>query len=160
MITSRRDYILRIIDEVTRILARIIFKRRTGADHEALEIVIEGFQRLFNLQPDQIFQFTPDHHFVMLTLDEPPEIARDKVLLYAALSAEAGGIYQKMGNEKMARATFTNALRFTLKARTFAIDSALPQFAPNVDDLIAKLGADTLDVETRALLEGGPSATP
>lgn len=152
MITSRRDYLLRIIEEITQMVARIVFKRRVGADQEALQIVVQGFQRLFNMPAEQLFTFTPDHHFVMLTLDEPPDIARDKVLLYAALSNEAGQIYRKMGNEAMARATFTNALRFALKARTFAVDGPAPEFAPKVEDLVAALGADTLDEETKALL--------
>ncbi len=157
MITSRNDYILRIIDEVTRILARIIFKRRAGADQEALETVIEGFQRLFSLQADQIFQLTPEHHFVMLTLDEPPDIARDKVLLYAALSAEAGRIYKKLGNAQMAHATFTNALRFCLRSREFVSDIAPPELAPKPDELIAELGGpESLDAETKSLLTEAP----
>ena len=59
MLTSRRDYILRVIDEVGRLLARITFKRKAGADQEALETVVVGFQRLFNLDADQIFLLTP-----------------------------------------------------------------------------------------------------
>ena len=156
MINSRRDYILRIIDEISRMIARIVFKRQAGADQEALEIVVQGFQRLFNLQPEQLFQFTPDHHYVMLTLDEPPDIARDKVLLYAALNAEAGQIYAKMGNQAMARTTLTNALQFALKAREIKCDAPLPDFAPNIEALADTLGRDSLDEATRAML--GPIA--
>jgi hypothetical protein len=156
MITSRRDYLLRIIDEISQMIARIVFKRRVGADQEALQIVVQGFQRLFNLPADQLFTMTPDHHFVMLTLDEPPDVARDKVLIYAALSNEAGQIYRKLGNEQMARATFTNALRFALKAQTFAVDSPPPDFAPKVGELVAALGAETLDPETKALIASQP----
>lgn len=154
MITSRRDYILRIIDEVSRLIARIVFKRRAGADQEALEIVVQSFERLFNLQRDQLFQFTPDQQYVMLTLDEPPDVARDKILLYAALSAEAGRTYSKMGNQRMAQATFLNALRFTLKSRDYAVETPVPEFAPKVDELVALAGGlDTLDPDTRALLD-------
>src|SRR5436190_15857156 len=116
MLTSRRDYILRIIDEVGRILTRVVFKRRNNADQEALETVVSGFQRLFNFDDDRVFQFTPDQHYEMLTRDETPEDAREKILLYAALSAEAGAIYTKLGNRALARATSLNALRFTLRA--------------------------------------------
>lgn len=160
MITSRRDYILRIIDEVSRLIARIIFKRREGADQEALETVVQGFERLFSMQRDQLFQFTPDHHFVMLTLDEPPENARDKVLVYAALSAEAGRTYSKLGNHTMARATFLNALRFALKARAYAVATPPPRFAPDIKELAATLDPETLDPETRALLDRSGFATP
>jgi hypothetical protein len=145
MITSRRDYLLRMIDEITRMIARIVFKRRGGADQEALEIVVQGFERLFNLDRNQVFQFTPDQQFAMLTLDEPPEIARDKVLLYAALSAEAGWTYHKMGQQRMATATFMNAVRFALRSRAYQVDTPLPDYAPKVEDLVAMIGDDRLD---------------
>lgn len=153
MITSRRDYILRIIDEVTRLLARVIFKRRAGADQEALEVMVQSCERLFSLERDQLFQFTPEQHFAMLTENEPPEIARNKVLLYGALNAEAGAIYEKMGNQQMARATLMNALRQTLKARSLGVDAPLPDYAPNISEIVATLGADTLDPETAAMLK-------
>src|SRR3954471_19760699 len=119
MITSRRDYILRIIDEVGRLLARVVFKRKAGADQEALETIVAGFERLLSLPGDQIFSLTPDRHYEMLTGDSgaEPEDTRDKVLLYAALSAEAGAIYAKQGNLPLARATRLSALRFALRAR-------------------------------------------
>ncbi len=152
MITSRRDYILRIIDEVGRMLARIVMKRRGGDDQEALELVVQSFERLFNLERDQLFQFHPDQQFLILTRDEPAEIARDKVLLYAAISVEAGRIYEKMGNAKLARATFTNALKFAVKSRTFGADGPLPEYAPSIDELLGIVGHDALDAETAALL--------
>ncbi len=153
MITSRRDYILRIIDEVTQLLARLIFKRKAGADHEALEIVIQGCERLFSLERDKLFQFTPEQHFAMLTEQEPVEIARDKVLLYAALNAEAGKIYTKLGNRELARATFTNALRFALKSRAIPSAEPRPKYAPEIDEIVDALGIETLDPETRSLLK-------
>lgn len=153
MITSRRDYILRIIDEVSRLIERLVFKRHSGADQEALELTVQGFERLFNLPREQLFQFTPDQQFVMLTLDEPPEIARDKVLLYAALSDQAGRTYTKMGNQRMALATYANALRFAVKARTIKVDAPLPEFAPKIDELVALVGPDRIDPDIAALLK-------
>lgn len=151
MITSNRDYILRIIDEISRMVARIIFKRGAGADDEALELVVQGYERLFNLERNQLFQFTPDQQFAMLTRDEPPDVARDKILLYAALSTEAGRIYSKIGNRRLADATFQNALRFDLKARRFPTEAPLPQFAPDTWELVSLAGGPSaLDPETAA----------
>jgi len=159
MITSRRDYLLRIIDEVSRILGVIIFKHRAGADQEALETVVTGFQRLFGLDADQIFLLTPEQHYTMLTDDEEvPEFARDKVLLYAALSAQAGEIYAKMGNRAMARATRLNALRFTLKARAQFSAENFPVYAPDIPTLLAALADEPLDAVTAELLRSGGSA--
>ena len=154
MITSRRDYILRIIDEVGRLLARVVLKRKGGADQEALETVVAGFQRLFSLDGDQIFLLTPEHHYGLLTSDPAatPEDARDKVLLYAALSAEAGAIYAKQGNVALARATRLNALRFALRARAEFPQEGLPAYAPDVAALLSALGSEPLDEDTAELV--------
>lgn len=153
MITSRRDYIVRIIEEVGRLLARVTTRRRKdGTDEAALETIVFGLQRLFNLDADQIFLLTPDRHFELLIDEESPEFARDKVLLYAALSAEAGHIYVRKGSQALARATFATALRFTLKARARFSTDGLPDYAPKIPDLLAALQDAPLDPETEELL--------
>jgi len=163
MITSRRDYMMRILEEVGRLLARVTFKRKKGdSDAAALETVVFGLQRLFGLDADQIFLLTPDQHFAMLSVDETPEIARDKILLYAALCSEAGHVYRRQGNQALARATLTNALRFALKARAGFPLEGVPEFAPNVDDLLALLVDEPLDPVTAKLLNepGSRDASP
>ncbi len=153
MLTSRRDYIVRIIEEVGRLLAMAVFKRQAGGDQQALETVVQGFTRLFQLDADQIFLLTPNQHYQMLVDEaETPEFARDKVLLYAALSAEAGTIYAKLGNATMARITRRNALRFALKARANFSTDGLPDYAPKIPELLAALGDEPLDPEIQALL--------
>ena len=154
MITSRRDYLIRILEEVARLLARVTFKRQRGdTDDAELETVVFGLQRLFGLDADQIFLLTPDQHFDLLAdTDDSPEFARNRILLYAALSAEAGHIYSRQGNRPMARATFTNALRFTLKARAKYPADGLPEYAPNIGELLTALSDEPLDAETSKLL--------
>lgn len=153
MLTSRRDYILRIIDEVGRILARVVFKRRAGSDQEALEGVVLGCERLFGLDADQIFLLSPEQQVARLTEDAPPELARDKMLLYAALNAEAGRIYQRLGRAPLARASFTLALRLTIKARVRFPTDALPDYAPKVPDLVSALAGEPLDPDTAELVK-------
>jgi hypothetical protein len=152
MLTSRRDYIMRIIDEVSRILARVVFKRRDGADQEALESVLGGFERLCQLDGDKLFQLTPDQHYAMLADEEVLEIARDKILLYAALAAEAGLIYDHMGKPEQARATRITALRFVLKAQLNYSSDNLPIYAPNRASLLKAVAGSPLDPTTAALL--------
>lgn len=144
---------MRLLEEIGRLLARVSAKRRKGdSDDAALETVVFGLQRLFNLDADQIFLLQPEQHFALLADEEDPGFARDKILLYAALSAEAGHIYKRLGNPALARATFINALRFTLKARAKYSSEGLPGYAPKVDDLLAALSGEPLDAETARLL--------
>ena len=152
MLTSRRDYILRLIDEVGRLLTQAIFKQKAGAGEAALQTIVMACERLFGLEGDKLFQFTPAQHFLMLTEGETPAAARDKVLLYAALNREAGILYDQVGNRQLTQATRLNALRFTLRARTEFPDHSLPEFAPQVSTLLAELDDTPLDEETTTLL--------
>lgn len=152
MITSRRDYLLRIIDEAGRLLARAVLKRREGAPAEALESIVAACERLFSLEADKLFQFTPEQHYVMLLDGEEPVAGRDKILLYAALLVEAGQIYRATGKTAMARASTLNALRFVLHSRLELPAGDLPAFAPDIATLQAHLAGEPLDDETAELL--------
>jgi hypothetical protein len=153
MLTSRRDYILRIIDEVGELLARIVFHRTGRRPQDALQSVVEACERLFGLESSKLFQFTPEQQFTMLIEHEPPGIAAQKVLLYAALNAEAGKIYTTLGNQPMARASFVHALRLTLKAGVSFPQERWPAYAPRVPDLLEALKDAPLDPDTAALVE-------
>jgi hypothetical protein len=152
MLTSRRDYIQRIIDEVVEFLARVVFQRGKGCPEDAMQSVVQAGERLFGMDADQLFQFTPEQQFVMLTEHEPPEIAGQKALLFAALNAEAGKIYATLNNPKMARSCLINALRFTLKAQIEFPNDNPPSYAPRVPDLLDALKDAPLDADTAALL--------
>lgn len=150
---------MRIIEEVGRILARLSGQRRAGdSDDAALETVVFGLQRLFNLDADQIFLLTPEQHFDLLADGETPGMARAKILLYAALCAEAGRIYARQGALAKGRATFATALRFTLKAHARFSTDNLPDYAPRVADLLDALKDASLDAATAELLRAATAA--
>lgn len=155
MLTSRRDYLLRVIDEAARLLARVVLLRTQRRELDALESVVAGCERLFALPAPSLFQLSPEQQFLHLTLGvDDPVSARDRVLLYAALNAEAAEIYTTLGNVALAQASWANALRFTLRARelTGAAEAPPPPYAPAVSALRARLPAQALDPELTDLL--------
>jgi hypothetical protein len=159
MIRSRRDYLVRIIEEVGELLSRAVFQRQGGREQEALHSVVQSCERLFGLEGEQLFQFTPDQHFLMLTEGEEAGDAQRKVLIYAALNLEAGRNYAALKRPELARVSFLNALRFTLRARLSFPIATLPDYAPHVPELLALLKAEPLDPETAGLVRaaGVPS---
>jgi hypothetical protein len=160
MLTSRRDYLLRLIDEVGVFFRRALAKRQSQQPQDALEAVVAGCERLFDMPAAQLFQFTPDQHVRLLARDEPTGQARDKILLYAALCAEAGRVYSDLNNADLARGSLLNALRLTLRAhREFADPAPLPVYTPDPAALADTLGRDTLDPETTAWLRESPPAS-
>ncbi len=162
MLRSRRDYLLRIIDEVGEFLARAVFKRKAGREQESFQSIVQACERLFGLEADALFQFDPDQHFAMLTKGSEPDQACAQVLLYAALNLEAGRNYAALKRPELARVSFLNALRFTLRARVAFPTGTPSAYAPDVPTLLALLTDQPLDDETAELLRQtaamGPSA--
>lgn len=153
MLTSRRDYLLRIIDEVGRLLARVLLKRREGRGQEALQTIVQASERLFGLEAHELFQFTPEQQFLRLTQGEPPEEARAKVLIYAALNREAGRCYADLNKPDLARASYVNALRFACRARIAFREITAPlSYAPSISELLELLGNEPLDDDSAALV--------
>ena len=159
MPASRRDYILTLIDQLGELLAQAIAKRKktpltgTAQAHQALQSVIQSCERLFGLEGAQLFQFTPDQHIAMLADGEAPEVARDKILLYSALCAEAGEVYATLGKPAVAQQSRLNALRLTLRARSEFPGGDLPLFAVEPAELLAALKGVPLDPETKQLVD-------
>ena len=151
-----RDYLLRLIEQVGQLLARVIEQRQNHAPQEALQSVMAACERLFGLSAVEVFQHTPDQHIRMLADGETPETARDKILMYAALNAEAGRCYAELSNPPFAQQSFHNALRLTLRARRDYPADRWPSFAPKIDDLLLLLGDTPLDEDTATLLASAP----
>ncbi|HYP17318.1 MAG TPA: hypothetical protein VEQ65_08920 [Opitutus sp.] len=148
----QRDYILRIIEQVGQFLSRVIQQRENHAPQEALQSVMAGCERLFGLEAVQLFQFTPDQHVAMLTEGETSENARNKILIYASLCAEAGKCYALLGQPRVAHASFLTALRLALKAHLLQPADDWPDYAPSLSELLSLLGDEPLDAETAELL--------
>jgi hypothetical protein len=163
---GRRDYLLTLIEQVGEMLAQLIAKRRRHEGDanqrvpipaEALQSVIHGCERLFGMEAAHLFQFTPEQHVLMLAEGETPENARTKILLYAALCAEAGHAYVALGKPAMAQHSFLNALRLTLQAKRLYGVEDQPAFALETADLLALLKDVPIDPETAELLKTEPT---
>jgi hypothetical protein len=111
------------------------------------------------MEGDKLFQLTPDGHYELLVDPENHEFSRDRILLYAALAAEAGLIYEHMGRPDQARATRITALRFVLKAEINYAGDNLPTYTPNRASLLKALSSEPLDSTTASLLAAAEAKT-
>jgi hypothetical protein len=150
-----------MIDEVARLLSRLMARGELVKPEESQLTLTLAFERLFGREAVQIFQLTPDQQYLLLGEGEPPDAARDKRLLYAALNAEAARLYDRLGRTELARASRLNALRFALRASQDCPNGDLPAYAPDPSALVTELGATGLDPETADLVRAagsGPGA--
>jgi hypothetical protein len=147
----QRDYLLRLIEQAGLMLRRAIEQRERRSPQEALQSVMAGCERLFGLEAVELFRLTPDQHYAMLTAEGAPD-AREKVLIYAALNAEAARAFLQLNQPAHARQSFVNALRLVLQARLAFPADGWPDYAPREADLLAALAGEPLDADTAALL--------
>lgn len=148
----QRDYILRLIEQVGQFLSRVIQQREASAPQAALQSIMAACERLFGMEAVQIFQFTPDQHAAMLADGEEPQTAHDKILMYAALNEQAGHCYVSLGQPALARQSFLNALRLSLKAQQQFPGFASPHYAPDPSTLLRQISATPLDDDTARMV--------
>jgi hypothetical protein len=148
----QRDYILRLIEQVAQLLSRAVRQREDNSPQESLQSIMAACERLFGVEAVQLFQFTPEQHVAMLADGEDPEVAHDKILMYAALNEQAGQCYQRLGQPTLSQQSFLNALRFSLKARHQFPGFDAPPFAPSEAQLLRAIGDLPLDSELQELI--------
>ncbi|HEY9154972.1 MAG TPA: hypothetical protein VIM69_07575 [Opitutaceae bacterium] len=112
---ARDDYILRMVDLLRQAIMQSIKLREKGRPDQAMFALMVAQEKLF-ARP--IAEFAPlplEEQLRLLMLDEPPEMARQKVLIYAKLLREAAINYEARDRPDLAENTFQLALNVALQ---------------------------------------------
>ena len=107
---ARDDYILRFLNLLREAISESIKLREKGRPDQAMFSLMVAQEKLF-ARP--IAEFAPmplEQQLRLLTLNEPPAMAREKVFGYARLLREAGFIYAAKSRQDLSEATFQLAL--------------------------------------------------
>jgi hypothetical protein len=110
---GRKDYILRMIEQLTEAIARVVGLKEAGKLDEALQLARETAGGIFGP--------------LLRTLDEVDSATAanlmgdgDKVSAYAALLAEQADIHERRGDARRARADHRRALEMYLERARLA----------------------------------------
>jgi hypothetical protein len=108
MSIGRKDYILRMIEQLSAVLAQVVGLKEAGKLDEALRLVRETADGIFGP--------------LLRTLDEVDSATAaslrgdsQKVAAYATLLAEQGNIHERKGDARRARADHRRALELYLE---------------------------------------------
>jgi hypothetical protein len=148
----QRDYLLRLIEEAAQVIAQITHLRQEGQPEQAVSAVIDALQKLFGLTVDELGTLDTDQLFGQLTLEESPENARDKCIIFAALNNQAGLAYADRDLPALAQPAFHLALVFTLRALTGFSRASPPAITPDIDVMLYHLEGFELPQSTLDLL--------
>src|SRR5262245_32865419 len=88
----RRDYILRMIEEFARALARINGLKKGQKWQEAAGTVDEEFQRLVGAGPEGVAKMSETELLGRIVAGEATQAVREKTLIVTTLLREAGDV--------------------------------------------------------------------
>lgn len=148
----RRDYILRMIEEFVRALARVHSLKENRRGSEAGEIIDQEFQRLIGRGPEAATQLSETELFACLVNDGPTHAVRDKAFMLATLLSEAGDLATEKGQWVEGQAYWLKALHVLLDVLGRGEVYECPEFVPKIEVLRSALGDQPLPARTLALL--------
>jgi len=133
MSMTQRDVILRMIQQLAEVFARVVGLKRTGRLDEAADLLKQTSNQLFGPVWDTLERLEPSSATMMLT-------GREKVSAYAMLTQHRAEIDDLKGDVWKAQAGYKRALELHLEAARLGSDvdvptrAALKTLRPRVDE--------------------------
>ena len=148
----RRDYILRMIEELAEALARIRSLKHGRRWAEAGDELDAEFKKLVGDGAQAVAQLSETELLARVMQGGPTHLVRDKTLMLSTLLTEAGDVAAAEGREDESRECYLKALHLLLDvlARNEAFEC--PGFVPKVETLVAALQSAPLPVRSAAML--------
>ena len=147
---TQKDYILRIAENVGRALAQIIYDKEIHDYQGALSLIDELCKQTVGAGSGFIHAISEETLLAMLTLLGILNV--EKALLIATLLQAEGDIYEDQGHPDAAYESYLKALNLFLEI--VLRDDHLHDLrcSPEVEDILGKLEAYELPLDTRRLL--------
>jgi len=147
---TQKDYILRIAENVGRALAQIIYHKEIQDYQGALSLIDELCKQTVGAGSGFIHAISEETLLAMLTLLGILNI--EKALLIATLLKTEGDIYEDQGNPDAAYESYLKALNLFLEILLRDDHLHDLRLSPEVEDILGKLEAYELPLDTRRLL--------
>lgn len=141
-----------MIEEFVRALARLRELRHAGQHEAAGALLDERFQALIGTGAEAVGTLSETELLARLLQGEPTQVIRDKCLLLVALLREAGELHASAGREDQARVCDLKAVHLLLEVLLREDATALPDFVPRLEMLLAGLRGQSLPPRTCAAL--------
>ena len=147
---TQKDYNPRVAEDVGRALAQIIYHKEIHDYQGALSLIDESFKQTVGADSGFIHAISEETLLAMITLLDVLNL--EKALLMATLLKAEGDIYEGQGNADEAYDSYLKSLHLFLEI--LLSDDYLHDLrcSAEVEDLLGKLEAYDLPLNTRRLL--------
>ncbi len=143
------DWLVQQISQFARVLAVILGLKKRREYDTAQETIEEALNTLLDLDLDKLLALSSTELFRRLTIAETTMVGREKVLFVAALLDQVGDIQAAQGQVEAGNACYIQALHLLLELILTDDHVSLPNYAPTVEQVLAKVDAEMLPLETR-----------
>lgn len=148
----RRDYILRMIEELIQVLSRINSLKRAQKWEDASAELTAELNRLVGSDPVAMIELSETELMAKIMQGEPTLAVRNKTLGITALLKEAGDIARGLQKPEQARAAYLKGLHLLLHALSSEDPLDVPAFVPRLDEFLLALNDLPLPLVTQGML--------
>jgi tetratricopeptide (TPR) repeat protein len=148
----RRDYILRMIEECIRALARINALKQGQRWNEASDELDAEFKKLLGEGAPAVARLSETDLLTRLMQEGPTHALRDKTLILTTLLKEAGDVAAAAERTEESREYYLKALHLLLDVLARGEVFECPEFVPKVEMLKKALRETPLSARMQALL--------
>ncbi|HZS79513.1 MAG TPA: DUF6483 family protein [Ktedonobacteraceae bacterium] len=134
---SQRDYILRLAEEVGRVLAQVIYRKQRQDYQGALNFIDEQYRQLLGMGAGFIHAAPEETLLALLTSFDT--LDTEKCWLVATMLKAEGELYELQDNENDSYYCFLKALNLFLEVLFMLNKSSHTEKTPEVEGLIARL---------------------
>jgi hypothetical protein len=165
MPAQKQDYLLRLIEELGRLMSEVVKLRKQGNHDAALHTLLMAQERLFGKPAQEFIPLSVEEQLRLLASGENPSNAREKRLMYAALLTEAGHTYTAREQTALASGAYQLALHILLLTTLRDPAPEAEEDRGRIAALLDLLADEELAAEVRSLLSqfqaaGENSQTP
>lgn len=148
----RRDYILRMIEDFAKAIARIRALKDDQQLTDASSLTEEEFKRISGLDSESVLRLSETELLARLIRSESMHAVPEQMSFLTTLLREAGDIAVARERIEDGRACYLKGLHLLLDSLLRGEAAELPEFVPKVDEFVAALADSELPVQTSALL--------
>jgi hypothetical protein len=148
----RRDYILRMIEEFARALARIRSLKQVERWQDAAGTLDEEFHRLLGTGPEGLAKLTETELLARIVQGEATQAVHDKTLIVTTLLREAGDVAVAQDRVGEGRSCYLKGLHLLLEALARSDVFECPEFVPKIEEFVAALQEAPLPLQTQGRL--------
>lgn len=148
----RRDYILRMIEDFAKAIARIRALKNDRRVSEASSLTEEEFKRITGLDSESVLRLSETELLARLIRNESMHAVPEQILFLTTLLRETGDIAVVQERFEDGRVCYLKGLHLLLGSLLRGEAAEVPEFVPKVDEFVAALADSELPAQTSALL--------